>query len=45
MDAADYVLSCFSPDEQDTIDTAIRTAVDAVFCWIGEGIEKFQSLV
>lgn len=39
MDSADYVLSRFSADEQSVIDQAVRTAVQAVLCWVGEGIE------
>jgi PTH1 family peptidyl-tRNA hydrolase len=36
-EAADYVLSRFSPDERTLIEQAVRTAVEAVLCWVREG--------
>jgi len=39
MDAAAYVLSRFSADERDVIDGAVRTAVDAICCWLRDGID------
>jgi len=39
MDAAAYVLSRFSADEREVIDRAIRTAVDAISCWLRDGVD------
>jgi len=39
-DSADYVLARFGKSERDAIDTAIRTAADAVEIWVAEGIDK-----
>lgn len=39
MDAADYVLSRFSSEERDIVDKAVQAAVDAVLCWVREGVE------
>jgi PTH1 family peptidyl-tRNA hydrolase len=39
MDAADYVLSRFSAEERDGIDAAVQTAVDAICCWLADGID------
>jgi PTH1 family peptidyl-tRNA hydrolase len=39
MDAAAYVLSRFSADERDVIDQTIRTAVDAICCWLRDGVD------
>jgi PTH1 family peptidyl-tRNA hydrolase len=39
MDSADYVLSRFSADERMTIDKAVQTAVEAVLCWLRDGID------
>lgn len=38
IDAAAYVLSRFSENERTVIDGAIRTAVDAICCWLRDGI-------
>lgn len=40
VDAADYVLSRFCDEERSLIDTAVHSAVDAILCWITEGIES-----
>lgn len=34
----DHVLSGFTPQEREAVEPAIRTAADAVECWIAEGI-------
>ena len=39
MDAAAYVLSRFSADEREVVDQTIRTAVDAIGCWLRDGID------
>jgi PTH1 family peptidyl-tRNA hydrolase len=39
MDAAAYVLSRFSADEREVIDGAVRTAVDAICCWLRDGVD------
>ena len=39
MDAAAYVLSRFSADEREVIDQTIRTAVDAICCWLRDGVD------
>lgn len=36
-DAADYVLSRFSADERALIEEAVKTAVEAVLCWVRQG--------
>jgi PTH1 family peptidyl-tRNA hydrolase len=38
-DAADFVLSRFSPAERPEIEDMIQNAADAVECWVREGIE------
>jgi PTH1 family peptidyl-tRNA hydrolase len=35
---ADYVLSAFNPDEQDAVQAGVDRSVDAVLCFIREGI-------
>jgi PTH1 family peptidyl-tRNA hydrolase len=39
MDAAAYVLSRFPADEREVIDRAVRTAADAIGCWLRDGID------
>jgi PTH1 family peptidyl-tRNA hydrolase len=39
-DSADYVLERFRKVEQETIDTAVRKAADAVEAWATEGIDR-----
>lgn len=39
LDAADYVLSRFSAEERETMNSAIQTAAEAIFCWLHEGID------
>lgn len=39
MDAADFVLSRFGKDEQETIDCAVQVAADAVEAWLFNGIK------
>ncbi|MHC4291738.1 MAG: aminoacyl-tRNA hydrolase [Planctomycetota bacterium] len=39
MDAADYVLSRFSADEREIIDGVVQTAVEAVLCWLRDGVD------
>jgi len=39
MDAAAYVLSRFSADEREVIDRAVLTAVDAIGCWLRDGVD------
>jgi PTH1 family peptidyl-tRNA hydrolase len=39
VDAADYVLSRFSSDEREVIKAAVTASVDAVLCWLREGID------
>ncbi|MDH4202915.1 MAG: aminoacyl-tRNA hydrolase [Phycisphaerae bacterium] len=39
MDSADYVLSRFSADERAAIDKAVQTAVEAILCWLRDGID------
>jgi len=39
MDSADYVLSRFSADERATIDKAVGMAVEAIRCWLRDGID------
>ncbi|MDD3587008.1 MAG: aminoacyl-tRNA hydrolase [Thermoguttaceae bacterium] len=38
MDAADYVLSTFRPDEKKTMADSLVNAVEAVECWLAEGM-------
>ncbi|MBW7906868.1 MAG: aminoacyl-tRNA hydrolase [Phycisphaerae bacterium] len=38
-DTVDHVLSRFAPDEREDIEQAVRTAADAVECWIAESID------
>lgn len=38
-DAADYVLSRFNGDERRTIEQAVATAVQAIRCWLTDGID------
>ncbi len=37
-DAADYVLSSMPPDERSILAEAVRRAIEAVECWIAEGV-------
>ena len=37
--AAYYVLSRFSADERDVIEKTVRTAFDAIMCWLREGVD------
>ena len=39
MDGADYVLSRFSAEERAIIDQTVRTAVEAILCWLCDGID------
>ena len=39
MDAAAYVLSRFSADEREIIDKAVQMAVDAICCWLRDGVD------
>ena len=39
MDAADYVLSRFSAEERVIVDNAVQTAVDAICCWLRDGVD------
>lgn len=39
MDAADYVLSRFSQAERQAIDAAVETAVEAILCWLRDGVD------
>ncbi|NLC12194.1 MAG: aminoacyl-tRNA hydrolase [Firmicutes bacterium] len=39
QEAADYVLSHFSPEEEPLIAAAVEKAADAVLSWVEEGIE------
>ena len=39
MNAADFVLSRFLPEEKDVIAPMIQTAVEAVVCWVREGVD------
>lgn len=39
MDAADYVLSRFADEDRVVIEAAVNMAVDAIMCWLHEGIE------
>jgi len=39
MDAADYVLSRFSADEREIIDRTVQTAVEAICCWLRDGVD------
>jgi PTH1 family peptidyl-tRNA hydrolase len=39
VDAADYVLSRFAPDERQMVQTAVQSAADAVECWLREGVD------
>jgi PTH1 family peptidyl-tRNA hydrolase len=43
VDAADYVLSRFSAEERETMNAAIQTAVDAILCWLHEGITSVMT--
>ena len=37
-DAADFVLGKFGPSDRPIVDESIDRAVDAVECWVAEGI-------
>jgi len=39
MNAAAFVLSRFSADEREIIDRTIQTAVDAIGCWLRDGVD------
>ena len=39
MDPRDWVLSDFRPEEQETVESLISRAAEAVECWLAEGIE------
>ncbi len=39
MNAAAFVLSRFSADEREVIDRTIQTAVDAIVCWLRDGVD------
>jgi PTH1 family peptidyl-tRNA hydrolase len=39
MDAADYVLSLFSAEERAIVENAVQTAVDAICCWLRDGVD------
>jgi PTH1 family peptidyl-tRNA hydrolase len=39
MDSADYVLSRFSAEERAIVDNAVQTAVDAICCWLRDGVD------
>jgi PTH1 family peptidyl-tRNA hydrolase len=39
MDAAAYVLSRFSAEEREVIDKAVQTSVDAICCWLRDGVD------
>lgn len=39
LDAADYVLSRFSAEERAAIDKMVQTAVEAILCWLHDGID------
>ena len=39
MDAVAFVLSRFSADERDIIDKTVQTAVEAVLCWLRDGVD------
>ncbi|HMQ17304.1 MAG TPA: aminoacyl-tRNA hydrolase [Phycisphaerae bacterium] len=38
-ETVDHVLSRFAPDEREDIEQAVRTATDAVECWVAESID------
>jgi PTH1 family peptidyl-tRNA hydrolase len=38
-ETVDHVLSRFAPDEREDIEQAVRTAADAVECWVAESID------
>ena len=40
FDTKDYVLSRPSGSERDLIDESIKLSVDAVMCWVCDGIER-----
>ncbi len=40
LDTADYVLSPFEPEEEDTVRDMVDRAVSALESWIASGIEK-----
>jgi PTH1 family peptidyl-tRNA hydrolase len=42
-DLADFVLADFSQDELDTLEAQLDQMVDAVTCWIADGIERAMS--
>ena len=39
-DVADYVLSKFKADEQDSVNTAIKQAADAATTWVRDGVQE-----
>ena len=39
MDAADYVLSRFSAEERAIVENAVQTSVDAICCWLRDGVD------
>ena len=43
VDLVDYVLSNFEPHELRLMETVVDKAVDAVICWIFEGVENAMS--
>jgi PTH1 family peptidyl-tRNA hydrolase len=43
MDAADFVLSRFTREEQSIIDSAVQRAADAAFDWVRFGIDQCMS--
>ncbi|ODN30203.1 aminoacyl-tRNA hydrolase [Fervidobacterium thailandense] len=44
VDAADYVLSDFTPEEFKVLDRVLQVAVDALECILTQGIDKAMSL-
>ena len=38
-DPADFVLGRFAQDERETVDQTIKRAVEAVTCWVADGID------
>lgn len=42
-EAVSRVLGRFAPDEREPIEDALQRAVDAVECWLAEGLEKAMS--
>ena len=45
MNAADYVLARFLPEERDIMDEAVLSAADGVELWIKEGCEKAMNRI